>query len=507
MHASCRSIALAAAVLTAAWAVAQPPSPAPEEPVHEESSPPSPAPGEITLRQAAALALVRHPALASYSWDVRAAEARILQAGLRPNPELSLEIEDLRWKEAPSTTTRTWAFGAEGLGFERERESGESPGLGTAETTIALSQVIELGGKRMKRVRLAETERALAQWDYEAARVEVLGGVAGAFVALLGAQERLRLQEELAELALQAQETAAARVEAGKASPLELTRAETELAAVEIARAAAQHDVAAARIRLAASYGAETPEFERAAGTLEDAAAPPSLETLLAAVERNPDLARWADEMAQRRAVLALEQAQRTPDIEVGAGFRTQGVDDTDVEAWEAGLSPDALSFGFRRGHAEVSPDRVNSLVLAAAVPLPVFNRNQGAIREAEHRVEQTSARRQDAELRVRSALRAAHEELLRAAETARRIRADILPRAQDAFERTEEGYREGKFGYLDVLFAQRTLFDVRQQYTESLIDYHAALADVERLTGQPLSELGEHLTAPGPVKGESEDE
>jgi cobalt-zinc-cadmium efflux system outer membrane protein len=470
-----------------------PVSPVAEE-IPEEATPA----GEITLRQAAALALVRHPDLLAYSYETRATEARILQAGLRPNPELSLEIEDLRWRESAETRTRTVSVGTDGLGYEWEREGGAAPGLDTAETTVALSQVIELGGKRLRRIRLAETERELARWDYEAVRVDVLSGVARAYVDLLGAQERLRLQEELVTLSGQVREATAARVEAGKVSPLELTRAETELAALELARDAAARETEAARIRLAASFGASEPTFERAAGTLEDAVAPPSLESLLQTVESNPDLARWADEMDRRLAALELERAQRVPDLTLTGGFRTQGLDTGDSESWSVGTDFATADLGVRRSDTGLSRDRENSLVLAASLPLPLRNRNQGAIQEAELRVEQANAQRDAAELRVRSSLSAGYQDLRRAGDTALRIRDSILPRAQDTFERTQIGYREGKFGFLEVLDAQRTLFEVRRQYIDALVDYHQALADVERLIGQPLSALGGDLSAPG---------
>ncbi|MDX9973893.1 MAG: TolC family protein [FCB group bacterium] len=448
-------------------------------------------PKEITLRQAAALALVQSPDLAAYTWEVRAAEARILQAGLRPNPELSLEIEDLRWNESASTRVEAFSIATDGLSYEREREGGLKPGLGTAETTISLSQVIELGGKRMHRVRLAETERDLVQWDYEAARIEVLSGVTRAFVELLGAQDRLRLQVELTAFAERVREVSAARVEAGQVSPLELTRAETELASMRIARDAAARVVEAARVRLAGAIGLREPNFDRAVGGMEDVATPPSFETLFAAVEKNPDLARWADEMDQRLAALELERARRVPDVTVAAGFRTAGLDTADSEAWSVGTDFNALSAGLRRSDTGLSRQRENSIVLGVSIPLPLRNRNQGAIREAEYLVEKAKAEREAAEVRVRSSLRAAYEDLQRAAETALRIRNEVMPGARSTFELTQEGYQQGKFGFLEVLDTQRTLFDVQRQYTDALIEYHAALTGVERLSGQPLSTLG----------------
>jgi cobalt-zinc-cadmium efflux system outer membrane protein len=72
-------------------------------------------------------------------------------------------------------------------------------------------------------------------------------------------------------------------------------------------------------------------------------------------------------------------------------------------------------------------------------------------------------------------------------------LKADVLPGAGSAFEAAVEGYRQGKFGYLDVLNAQRTLFQVRRQYIETLKGYHQAAAAMERLIGEPLSDLNDN--------------
>jgi cobalt-zinc-cadmium efflux system outer membrane protein len=69
-------------------------------------------------------------------------------------------------------------------------------------------------------------------------------------------------------------------------------------------------------------------------------------------------------------------------------------------------------------------------------------------------------------------------------------LRDDVLPEAQKAFDASLEGYREGKFGYLDLLDAQRTLFDARIEYIDAVADYYSAAADVEGLTGQSLESM-----------------
>ena len=103
----------------------------------------------LTLPQALALALLQNPELAAFSWEVRAVEAHTLQAGLRPNPELGLEVENLT------------GYGA----FQGGR---------SVQTTLRLSQRVELGGKRSRRLRVAALERDLAAWDYETKRLDVL---------------------------------------------------------------------------------------------------------------------------------------------------------------------------------------------------------------------------------------------------------------------------------------------------------------------------------------------
>src|SRR5207253_2692781 len=161
------------------------PRPLPQEGLTSQPPPPASAPAPeashaeltevLTLPQAMALALLQNPELSAFAWEVRAAEARTLQAGLRPNPELGLEVENLA-----------------GTGTFRGGRS--------AETTLRLSQVIELGGKRSRRLRVAALERDLAAWDYETKRIEALTAVAQAFIEVLRAQEHIAAGEALVRL-------------------------------------------------------------------------------------------------------------------------------------------------------------------------------------------------------------------------------------------------------------------------------------------------------------------
>jgi cobalt-zinc-cadmium efflux system outer membrane protein len=320
--------------------------------------------------------------------------------------------------------------------------------------------LIELGGKRSARRHATSLTRDLAGWDYEVRRIETLTQVSQAFSDTLGAQQRLRLAEELVGLAEEVTRSVSERVKAGKVSPIEETKAEIALSSVQIDRERARLALEAARQRLAATWGSATPRFDRVEGDLDQVVPLPSLESLAERLARNPVLARWAAEMAQRQALVQVERANAIPNITINGGYRR--LNETDD----------------------------NAVLFGISVPLPLFNRNQGSIVEARHRLAKAEAERRAAEVRVTSALSDAYKALATAHAEAVGLRANVIPAAQSAFERINEGYRLGKFGYLDVLDAQRTLFDARARYLQTVTDYHRAAAEVERLVGEPLATI-----------------
>lgn len=409
----------------------------PQEPTHAPAPPvkveePT---GMLTLRQVLALALMHNPELAAFSWEVRAGEARTLQASLRPNPEVA-------------------------VGSEHFGGTGEVRGTGAAETTFAFGQLIETAGKRAKRTRVASLERDLAGWSYESKRLDVLTEATAAFVDVLAVQQRLALLQELAELALKVRDTMAERVTAGKSSPAEVMRAGVALANTRVEVQHAERELELTHKRLGAAWGSTNVSFDRVEGELTTVKPIPTDEQLATLVSQNPDVARWVTEMEERRAVLELEKARRIPDFTLGAGPRYYSAS-SDV--------------GFLAG---------------VSVPLPLFNRNQGAIREARYRVSQAEDEQKAAALRAHKALLTAYQALSVAYVEANSLQKDVLPLAQQAYEATNERYLQGKFGFVDVLDAQRALFEARQHYIEALGAYHKAVAEVERLIGQSLDSV-----------------
>jgi outer membrane protein, heavy metal efflux system len=278
-------------------------------------------------------------------------------------------------------------------------------------------------------------------------------------VNLLAAQRHVELADETVRLADEIRATVAARVEAGKVSPIEETRADVALATERIERNRAVSDLATARSRLAATWGSTIARFERVTGDLGAMPAVPSLDALNAQIERNPDIARWATEIAEREALLSIERARAVPDVTVGGGYR----------------------------HFQIGS---SAAVLTATIPLPLLDKNRGAQIEARERIARAHEERRAATVRLRQFVEETHASVQRAEGEVRDLREQVIPASESVFAAVSEGYRLGKFGYLEVLDARRTLAAVRAQLARAQADLHAAFADLQRLTATPTNDV-----------------
>ena len=395
----------------------------------------------LTQSRAFSLALRRNPELAAAYREVQAHVGKVLQSGLLPNPKLEMELEE---------------FGG----------SGGLRGFDGASAAVQVKQLLELGRKRAKRMSAAELEHQLAAWDYEAARLDVLAATRQAFMRTLGAQRRLELAGDLAELAEKARRAVSERVAAGKVPALEATTARVAALTSRIAAEQTERELEAARKRLAATWGERDAAFTSVTGQFEAIHEAPPLEDLLPRLKRNPDLARWDAEIALRKARIALAEAAAVPDVTVKAGV--QGIRESEEE--EDGSS-----------HTESD----HAFILGFSLPLPLFDRNQGGIMEAHSAYAKAVEKRRGAETERHARLNETYAALASAYQAAVNLHGEVLPAAQQAFEAAREGYGLGKFQYLALLDAQRTLFEAREQYIDSLAAYHDARTEVGRLTGE----------------------
>ncbi len=387
--------------------------------------------GSISLAETLARTLRGSPELAAYDWEVRAAEARILQAGLRPNPELSLNIEN---------PTGSGPY-----------KSGDQ-----MENTLTLSQLIELGGKRPARVAEAQAGRTVIEWEYQVKRVEVLKATTLAFIDVLAAQRRLELASEIVKVAEAAVTETEQRVGVGKVSAVESIRAKVAVSSARIEVEQARRDIAAARGNLAAQWGAREADFAAVSGDLDQHKDPPSLHRLRDRLLGNPDLARWTAEREKREATLAKERTLARPDVTLFAGPRMEG------KAQDA------------------------TFVAGFSIPLPVSNRNQGNIAEARANLAKLDEEKRAAEARAFAALNEAFQKLSGAVREIAILEDSVIPGARDAEKQLNEGYVAGRFTQFEVLDARRTLNAALVQQVRALADYQKARAELDALTAQP---------------------
>jgi cobalt-zinc-cadmium efflux system outer membrane protein len=396
-------------------------------------------PTGVTLTQVIEEALKHNPGLQTFPYRLRAVDARARQASLRPAPSLDLELENV-------------------LG------TGDATGFDTAEGTFAFSQVIELGDKRGARVGVATAERGTIEIEREAAQLDVLAEVTRRFIGVAQRQEELQLARAGVALAEETVTATRKRVDVAKSPHAELDRAEIARDRARLVASGLEMQLDAARRRLAATWGASEPTL--AGQTFGAVQAdllrlPPigDFKDLSARIAENPDLVRFAHEARLRDAEIRLAQTLQRPDL--------------------------TLSAGFRRLEAE----RDQAFVFSVSIPLFASQRAASFIDEAQaHRDRVDADRRVDA-VRIEATLYELHRELQRFVLQARSLRDDIVPRSQEALHETEYAYARGRFGYLELVDAQREFLSVRAALIEAAAAAHTLRAEIERLTHAPLTE------------------
>ena len=379
--------------------------------------------GIVTWEMAIDLALKNNPEIAVAAREIEASAGALRQAGIIPNPELSTTVEDTRNRE-----TRT--------------------------TTVLINQPLELGGKRSARISAAERAGDLARAELQAKRSEIYADVAAAFYDVINAQERLRLAKASVELAKRATFAASRRVTAGKISPVEETRAKVAESGIRVELAQAESQLANARNRLAAMWGARQARFERAEGATNDLPPAPEWEVLSARLAQSPNLARAQIEVERRKALTRVERSRRIPDVTISVGA----------------MRDEQLGR--------------NQTIVGLSIPLPLFDRNQGNVQEAASRAYKAQDELVAMSLRLESELSQAYARLQSTRREAELFQKEILPGAQSAYDAAVKGFEFGKFNFLDVLDAQRTLFQATSQYLRTLSEAHKAAADIDRIVG-----------------------
>lgn len=386
---------------------------------------------ELTLEDVLRIADIINPSLEIERREVDLAPLGAWDASLFPNPELGIEVEDF--------------------------PTGSGRSLTNSERTISLSQSLPVGGRLGAAATLSGKSRELAAYRFFWMRRELLTQVKSAFLDVLSSRQNVELTRQTRDLAKQFHDLTEDRFKAQAIPEMEVLKAAVNLAKAESDLRAAEKDRLISIKTLHSLMGDVDFPTDRFQGNLFDRFEAPSLESLRGqAIVGHPmiEVAKREKEVAE--AELTLAHTEAVPDVELDLGYGWTADDERIVEF--------GLSF-----------------------PLQLFNRNRGAIMAARIRIRQTELRMQEVRNVVVLSLIEAYRNFEAAQGRVTTYKQTIMPKAEKALAQTDEGYKAGKFSYLDVLDSQQTLAEARIAYLAALVDLNRFAAELEKVTGSRL--------------------
>lgn len=387
----------------------------------------------LTMRVALQRALNASPRLTAAERDIGIATGQRIQAGTLINPEVSYEQDN--------------SFG-----------SGPYRGTRSAETTLQISQLFELFGKRDARIAIGQASVSAATIERRAIRLEILSETAIAFVNVVGLQRRIHILDEQVDALDKLTPLLQRRVDAGAFSPAETGRAEVASALVRADRERTKASLMSAKRELAVLMGDSAPKFSTVSGRLDVSGRPPSFQAVVSAIDANPQLVKWSAVYARRNAELLLARLKPYPDVRVSAGWR----------------------------HFNDTND--NAVRLSLSVPIPVFDQNQGNIMSAQESLAKTGAEREANRNMLIVLAGRAYDSLQGSLHELSILRGTAIPKAQQASEAILDGYGQGRFTLLEVLDAQASVTQARLREQEAQQNFHIAVATIEGLVGNPFA-------------------
>lgn len=377
----------------------------------------------LTLDLALDMAEDMQPQIAEAKAMVEAAEGRARQAGAFPNPEAIV--------------------GAQELPF-----SGSQPN--EKEYVAGVGQIIPLG-RRLSTAREAELlDREVRARGLEVKRREIRKQVHNAFATALYQEKAWRAQNEIHQNAAKAVTATRARVEAGDTVRDDLARVEMELARVKVELQRAESLRAQALLGLASAIGDATLAVKSLSGAMDATFEIPALESLVANLSIQPESALADADIRARVARVDLARAERIPDVKVELLYHR--LEASSANTFDVGLS----------------------------IPLPLFNRNQGKLREARAEQAAAEARARMTQNELNTRLRESYLQLATALANSQTLKTEILGKADTVLKTAEARYAAGDISLTEVLPVRRDWAAVQLSYLESLRDVMQAWAEVK---------------------------
>jgi cobalt-zinc-cadmium efflux system outer membrane protein len=378
----------------------------------------------LSLSDSFDLAIRANPDIAVAIRETEAIAGVKTQAATRPNPSFATTLQDTR--------------------------------SDTRQLYLQLNQEIEMGNKREARMEAADAFYQKATAELDSKKAEIHANVLLAFYEVLVAQERVTLAKSSVEIADLALDAAAKRVKAGKSSPVEQTKSNVAAATAKIELVQANTQLNNSRKRLSALWGDNAPSFEYVIGDVTSIPELGSVSELEGLMDEAPSVKLAKLEIIARDAVTQIERSKAVPNITLSAGV---------INNQELG--------------------GLNQALLGLSIPIPVFDRNKGNVQEAVSRKFKAEDELIALKNKIHNNLLTQYERLGAARQASLSLQNDILPNAQSAFDAANRGFSLGKFNFLDVLDAQRTLYQAKSQYINALLEAHQSIAEIERTLGE----------------------
>ncbi|MCI0456218.1 MAG: TolC family protein [Gemmataceae bacterium] len=398
------------------------------------ASPAPPAEAALGLGDLLRLSLEQNPILKQAGFDVQAAQGRAVQAGLYPNPTVSVTGDEM----------------------------GDRTGPGGIWTAPLVTQEIVTGGKRQLSRAVAQKEVDQATLALMRQRYALFTTVRQGYFEVLAAQRRVEILTSLVEVAQKSYETAESLLKGKQIAPLDLLPFRVELNRLRVDLEAARRELTAAWRRLAANMGAPNLPPTSLLGSLEALMPDYDFDRARAyMLEVHPEVR--SAQVGVGRAELALRRAQveRIPNVTVGAGYVRQ------------------------------NQNRSDDWLVQVSVPVPVFNRNQGNILAAQAEVGRAMQEINRAQNDLINRLATAFGQYAAARQRAEVYRTAILPDARESYRLSLAAFKGGQFEFLRVLQAQRQAQEANLEYVRALADVWRAASEIAGLV------LEEHWPTP----------
>jgi cobalt-zinc-cadmium efflux system outer membrane protein len=392
----------------------------------------------LNLKRALALTLVNNMELQAYPLAIRGSEAMQSQADLRPNPVLGVEVENV--------------FG-----------TGNYQNFDTAEISLSLSQLIELGDKRDNRMRFAKAETQKLKAEFEILRLDVLAETGRRYYDALALQEqqewiRLRVISENEALKI-----IQLRAQAGAVGKADVSKMALRLARSKALEQQLSSELNQANLRLAAMWMSQ-PKYTRLVG---------SLATLPAV----PDSQLVSNTLANFPGVLNHQALQRLADSRLKLA-QSKGVVD--------------MSIGLGIKQHQLTKDQ--SLSINFSMPLAITNTNSGQIQAAQVALDKSEKQSRWYQQQLKLTLIEIQQHLISLQERAKVLKQELLPLSNELLVETQRGYLKGRYSVLQWVDAQSELFSIKQSIIKTHQLIHLQFLELERITGQPMSKIGNQL-------------